>query len=140
MKKVILKFFIGLLLMTVTNSCKKTTSEDDRDKFVGTWAVHLYFSRIGSEFHTTEIITKSTTNSTQIIFAEQGGSSVPRIATVNDSTYVFQNFTSSTGISGNYSGEGSMKGTELKENGIITSDNPPYQGDLGEWFRTLTKQ
>lgn len=77
MKKVILKFFIGLLLMTVTNSCKKTTSEDDRDKFVGIWAVHLYFSRIGSEFYTTEIITKSPTNSTQIIFTEQGSGSVP---------------------------------------------------------------
>lgn len=139
MKKAILMFIIGGFLTTVTNSCKKDTS-DDRDKFVGTWAVHLYFSRIGSEFYTTDIITKSTTNSTQIIFTEQGSSSVPRIATVNDSTYVFQNFTSSTGISGNYSGEGSMKGIELKENGIISSDNPPFQGDLGEWFRTLTKQ
>lgn len=139
MKKAILTFFIGLLLVTVTISCKKTTP-DDRDKFVGTWAVHLYFSRIGSEFYTTDIITKSTSNSRQIIFTEQGSSSLPRIATVNDSSYVFQNFTSSTGISGNYSGEGSMKGTELKENGIITSDNAPFQGDLGEWFRTLTKQ
>ena len=139
MKKAILMFFIGLLLEVVTISCKKTTS-DDRDKFVGTWAVHLYFSRIGSEFYTTDIITKSTSNSNQIIFTEQGGSSLPRIATVNDSSYVFQNFTSSTGVSGIYSGEGSMKGTELKENGIITSDNPPYQGDLGEWFKTLTKQ
>jgi len=139
MKKAILMFIIGFLLATVTSSCKKDTS-DDRDKFVGTWAVHLYFSRIGSEFYTTDLITKSTTNSRQIIFTEQGSSSVPRIATVNDSTYVFQNFTSSTGISGNYSGEGSMKGIELKENGIISSDNPPFQGDLGEWFRTLTKQ
>lgn len=139
MKKAILMFFIWLLLVTVIISCKKTTS-DDRDKFVGTWAVHLYFSRIGSEFYTTNIITKSTSNSKQIIFTEQSSGSLPRIAAVNDSSYVFQNFTSSTGISGNYSGKGSMKGTELKENGIITSDNPLYQGDLGEWFRTLTKQ
>ena len=143
MKKATLMIISPLLIMALIISCKKETTDvkaDPRDKFVGTWTAHLYFSRIGNEYYTTDIITKSTTNSLQIVFTEQGNGSSPRIATVSDSSYVFQNFVSSTGVPGNYSGEGSMEETDLKESGIISSDNPPYPGDLGEWFRTLTKQ
>jgi hypothetical protein len=142
MKKVFAMTVCTLLLTLLISSCKKEPAEvktDPRDKFVGTWAAHLYFDRIGQEFYATDIVTKSTSNSAQIIFTEQGSSSVPRTATVSDSSYVFQNFTSTTGISGNYSGGGSMKGTEIKETGKINSDNPPYPGDLGSWYRTLTK-
>jgi hypothetical protein len=144
MKKVFIIIIGTLLCIIITSSCKKESPEvktktDPRNKFVGTWSAHLYFSRIGQEFYTIDIITKSTSDSTQIIFTEQGSSSVPRTATVSDSSYVFQDFTSTTGISGNYSGEGSMKGIEIKESGKINSDNPPYPGDLGDWYRTLTK-
>lgn len=143
MKKVIKMIICALLIIPLISSCKKEPAEvktDQRDKFVGTWTAHLYFDRIGQEFYTTDIITKSTSNSAQIIFTEQGSSSVPRTATVSDSSYTFQDFTSTTGISGNYSGGGSMKGIEIKETGIINSDNPPYPGDLGGWYRILSKQ
>jgi hypothetical protein len=100
----------------------------------------MCFARIGTEYFTTEIITKSTTNSSQIIFTQQGSSSAPRIATVNGNSYVYQPFTASLGITGNYTGSGSIDGNVLTESGWITSDNAPFQGNLGDWSRHLNKQ
>jgi hypothetical protein len=141
-RKLFLKTIFGVLLfLTVLNinSCKKEAS-DERDKFIGTWTGNLYFSRIGQEFLITEIITKSSSNSKQIIFTEQTGSFTSRTATVNANTYIYDNYTASIGVSGNYTGNGSINGNVLTESGTITSNGAPYQGNLGTWGRTLTKQ
>lgn len=133
----------AFLVTTIIISCNKETtigSTDVRDKFVGTWTGNMCFARIGTEYPTTEIITKSTTNSTQIIFTQQGSSSASRIATVSGGSYVYQPFTASLGITGNYTGSGSITGNVLTETGWITSDNPLFQGDLGDWSRHLNKQ
>lgn len=53
-------------------------------------------------------------------------------------TYV--KFVSNIGIAGNYTGTGSINGNELTESGQITTDGAPYEGNLGEWFRNLSKQ
>jgi hypothetical protein len=142
MKKVNL-IISALLLITIILSCDSETKEegtDIRDKFVGTWTGKIYFSRIGTEYSITEIVTKSKTNSAQIIFTQQGSSSAPRIATVSGNSYVYQPFTATLGITGNYTGSGSINGNVLTETGLITSNNPLFQGDLGEWFRQLNKQ
>jgi len=129
----------ALLFVAIIISCNKETT-DERDKFVGTWTGNLYFARIGTEYFTTVLITKSTTNSAQIILTQQGGSSDPRIATVNGNSYIYQNFTASLGITGNYTGSGSINGNIITESGLITSDSAPYQGNLGDWGRHLNKQ
>jgi|WetSurMetagenome_2_1015567.scaffolds.fasta_scaffold337275_2 hypothetical protein len=139
--KILSKAILYVLLLSVIslNSCKKESS-DQRDKFVGTWTGNLYFSRIGQEFSVTEIISKSATNSAQIIFTEQGSSSAPLIATINGDSYIYQNYTTSIGVSGNYAGGGSINGNVLTESGTITSDGSPFQGNLGTWGRILNKQ
>ena len=63
-----------------------------------------------------------------------------RIATVNGKSYTYEEFTSSLGISGKYTGTGTLNGNELYESGLITSEGAFYQGDLGQWFRRLTEQ
>jgi hypothetical protein len=132
MKKAIL--IVGtLLFITILNSCKEEL--DDRDKFVGTWTGNMCFARSGTEYSTTEIIIKSKTNSAQIVFTNSG-----RIATVNGNSYVYQDFTATRVISGNYSGIGSIDANIITESGLITSDNSWYQGDLGDWSRHLTRQ
>ena len=132
MKKAIL--IVGtLLFIAILNSCKEEL--DDRDKFAGTWTGNMCFARSGTEYSTTEIIIKSKTNSAQIIFTNSG-----RIATVNGNSYVYQDFTATQVISGTYSGTGSIDGSIITENGLITSDNPLYHGDLGDWSRHLTRQ
>jgi len=130
---------LGTILM-FTNTCKKDESSDEREKFIGTWTGILYFSAIGREFNTTEIITKSTTNSAQIIITNQLGSYTPRVATVYGNSYIYQNFTASIGIPGNYTGAGSINGAVLTESGTISSNGAPYQGNLGTWGRKLAKQ
>lgn len=132
MKKVIL-IVCTLSLITIINSCKR--EQDERDKFVGTWTGNMCFARSGTEYSTTEIIIKSTTNTSQIIFKNSG-----RIATTNGNSYVYQDFTASDVISGTYSGTGSIDGNIITEFGLITSDNSWYQGDLGDWSRHLTRQ
>lgn len=134
MKKV--KLIISILLaITSITSCNKT---DERDKFVGTWTGNLCFARIGTEYSTIVIITKDTKNSTQIILTETGESS--HTGTINGSSYLYQSFKASLGITGNYSGSGSLGGNIITETGVITSDNAWFQGDLGDWNRTLHKQ
>ena len=133
MKKVIL-IISTLLIISFINSCKER-DPDDRDKFAGTWTGNMCFARVGTEYSTTEIITKSKTNSAQIIFSNSG-----RIATVIGNSYVYQDFTASVVISGTYSGTGTIDGNTITESGLITSDNSWYQGDLGGWSRNLTKQ
>jgi len=130
MKKIILMSVFALLLMSVIISCKK---EDERDKFVGTWTGNLYFSRIGTEYPTTVIITKSKEKSIQISIGQN-------IATIYGNSYTYEEFTSSLGITGNYTGTGTLNGNELTESGLITSDGSLYQGNLGEWGRHLIKQ
>jgi hypothetical protein len=139
MKKMFLIFIGSAMLIALPSSCKKTAS-DERDIFIGTWSGHLYFERIGTEYFTTEEITKSATDKTQIIIKTNGNSSSSRTATVNGSSYTYQNFNSTLGISGNYDGSGSISGDAIQESGTITSDNPVFPGDLGGWFRTLTRQ
>jgi len=140
MKEIIQKIIFSTILLLSTlsfNSCiKETTNEskDERDKFVGTWSGNLYFSRIGQEFFITVTITNSATNSKQILFSDQ------RIATVDGDSYVYEGFTSSLGVTGNYEGEGSITGNVIIESGPITSNGSPYQGDQGTWGRHLDKQ
>lgn len=122
----------AILLLSVISSCKKE-EEDERDKFVGTWAGKLFFSQIGTEYDITLTITKSNTNPTQISIGQN-------IATVNGDNYTYKEFTSHLGIYGNYTGGGEIDGNELVESGLITSDGAPYQGNLGEWFTLLTRQ
>lgn len=133
MKKVIL-IISTLLLIAIINSCKER-EQDERDKFVGTWTGNMCFARSGTEYSTTEIITKSKINSAQIMFTNSG-----RIATVNGNSYVYQDFTASNVISGTYSGTGTLDGNIITESGLITSDNSWYQGDLGDWSRHLARQ
>ena len=128
-----------LLICSVNISCNEKAS-DERDKFVGTWTGYLCFARIGTEYFTTVIITKSTSNPAQIILTQQGGNNDTRIGTVNGNSYVYQNFTASLGIAGNYTGSGSINGNIITESGLITSDGAPYQGNLGDWSRNLNKQ
>ena len=129
-----------LILIAILNSCKEV---DERDKYVGTWTGLMIFSRIGYEFSTTVIISKSTTNPSQIFFEESGSS--PRTATINGDSYTYDSFIASyqtyqDEVSGNFAGAGSKDGDVLTESGTITSDNSPYQGDLGTWHRHLAKQ
>jgi hypothetical protein len=132
MKRLILVAVYALLLMSTTLSCKKE-KEDARDIFVGTWTGILFFSRIGTEYPVTVTISKSTTNSSQILIGQNK-------ATVNGSSYTYVKFVSNIGIVGNYTGTGSINGNELTESGLITSDGAPFEGNLGEWFRHLSKQ
>jgi hypothetical protein len=128
-----------ILFIFLIHSCKKeSVPPDERDKFVGTWTGNLYFSRIGQEFSETVIISKSLTNNEQIIFTDQSSST--RTASITGTSYVFQSFTSSVGITGNYKGGGSINGKVIHETGTITSNGSPFQGDLGEWGRVLNKQ
>lgn len=130
-----------ILLILLIHSCKEeSVPADERDKFVGTWTSNLYFGRIGQEFSGIVIISKSKTNLTQIIFTEQGSSSSIRTASITGTSYVFQSFTSTIGITGTYTGGGSINGKVIQETGIITSNGSPFQGDLGEWGRILNKQ
>jgi hypothetical protein len=131
MKKVISMLVLALLFMSVNSSCKK--ENDERDKFVGTWTGKLFFSRIGTEYEITVTITKSKTNSTQILIGQN-------VATVNGDSYTYEEFTSHLGIYGNYTGRGTINGNKLEEVGLITSDGAPYQGNLGEWFTILNLQ
>jgi len=130
MKIIISMLVFALLFLSVNSSCKEN---DERDKFVGTWTGKLFFSRIGTEYDITVIITKSRTNSTQILIGQNA-------AAVHGDYYTYEEFASSLGIPGNYTGRGTINGNELEESGLITSDGAPYQGDLGEWFTLLSKQ
>ena len=125
-------FAYALVLMSAIISCEKE-KEDERDKFVGTWTGTLYFSRIGTEYSSTVIITKSTANSMQILIGQN-------IATIHGDSYVYEQFTSNVGVPGNYKGTGTIDGNELSESGPITSDDALFEGDLGEWFRHLSKE
>lgn len=140
MKRIAVLIVGILILIVMNNSCKES---DERDQFVGTWTGLMIFSRIGYEFSTSVIITKSTTNSSQIIFEESGGSQ--RIVTINGNSYTYEQFTASyrtnqDEVAGNFNGAGSKAGDVLTESGTITSDNSPYPGDQGTWSRRLYKQ
>jgi serine protease inhibitor ecotin len=67
MKKIIPLVVLSLLFVSTIISCKE---EDERDKFVGTWAGNLFFSRIGTEYPVTVTISKSKTNPAQIIIGQ----------------------------------------------------------------------
>ena len=131
-----------ILLVIIIHSCDSDNNEapDERDKFIGTWTGKLYFSRIPQEFSVTITISKSTTDSKQIVIKEQLSSSAIRTATVSGNSYIYKTYVFSAAISGNYSGGGSLEGTVLRESGKITSEGSPIQGDLGEWGRMLEKQ
>jgi len=140
MKSIITLLVTSLMIIAIINSCKET---DDRDKFVGTWTGLMMFSRIGYEFPTTVIISKSSTNSSQIVFEESG--SAPRTATVTGNSYTYIDFKDSyqtyqDEVSGNFAGKGAINGDILNESGTITSDNPPFPADLGTWNRHLARQ
>jgi hypothetical protein len=126
-----------LLMLLMFVSCKE---KDERDTYIGTWSGHLVFERIGTEYYTTEVITKSPTKSNEIIITDQGNSSSPRIANVNGTNYTYQVFASTLGISGNYAGSGNIDGNIMTESGTISSDSDPYPGYLGKWYKTLTRQ
>jgi hypothetical protein len=130
MKKMLFIYAFSLLVMPEIISCEK--EEDERDKFAGTWTGTLYFDRIATEYSPTVTITKSTTNSMQILIGQN-------TATIYGNSYTYEPFTSHIGIAGNYTGTGTINGDELTESGLITSDGALYEGNLGGWHRHLLR-
>ena len=137
------RFFIGALFsLIILCSCKKESATDPRNQFVGTWrgTENFTISTLGldSGFSTTKIITKSTTDSSQLNIVDSATMSTPQTATVKGNTYTYTSFTQTTTIQGNsvvitLGGTGTINGNNLTEAGNIsvTISGIPLPGTWG---------
>ena len=145
MKKVSLLFSLAVASLIFV-SCKKedapSTPVDARDKFVGTW-IGSYRTQIPTlsvdeTSNDTTLITKSTTNSNQILV-----DSLPANVSGNSYTYVqysetFEDPTVGTVVY-TLNGNGTLSGSNLVETGTL---NFLVQGTSypGTWSSNLVKQ
>ena len=142
-------FIVALFSLTILFSCNKaSTTTDPRNQFVGTWKGTENFtisSLLDSSFSTTKVITKSTTDSSQIIIVDSADVAAPQTATVNGNSYTYKNFTETTTMQGkivtiNLGGSGIINGNKLTESGTISTVVPGTSLSLGgTWSSSLSK-
>jgi len=150
MKKVSFSFLIMLLasVALLFNSCKKDEAVvDARDKYVGTWkgttTIIVSSLDMNETSATTQTVTKSTTNSSQISFTELG-STDPSKANVNGNSYIYEDETYTENSNGitmtiKMTGGGSINGNVITESGSVTI-SASGKSYTGTWTGTLNKQ
>jgi hypothetical protein len=131
-------------LAIVFTACEK---EDQRDQYVGTWkgtqTTVITSLNINESQAVTQSITKSTSNTNQILFSSPGITEIA-IANVNANAYTYEDYIytqTSNGITMviTMTGGGSINGSVITEQGTITIS---ANGDTfsGSWSAILNKQ
>ena len=137
-------FAILLLVGVVLTSCSKDTPAvtDARDKFVGDFQGTFQYQFTGSPSQSstnTHTITKSSTNSNQIIIDGT------QVANVNGNSYTYVQFTEVQqdptygAVTITFNGVGTLNGSNLNESGTISMIVQGTQLD-GSWSSNMVKQ
>lgn len=143
MKK--LFYFSSLLAILFISSCKKD-DVDPRDVYVGTYncSQRELINSLGyNETYTfSQAITKSTSNSNQILFNDPDGGSESWAATVNGSSYTYEvnAYTDEDGITTTRTGSGSINGKVITEQGTLKISLPNGQTYTGTWSNVMNRQ
>lgn len=140
MKKNILSLL--LLVGVVLTSCSKETPVDARDKFVGDFQGTFQYQFTGSASQSstsTHVITKSSTNSNQIIIDGT------QVANVNGNSYTYVQYTQIEqdptygAVTLTLNGVGTLNGANLNESGTLSMIVQGTQIN-GNWSSNLVKQ
>lgn len=135
-----------LIALLFVSSCSKKDDVDPRDQYVGTYKCTqtMIIASIGyNETETfTQVITKSTTNSNQILFHNPEDYTDTWPANVNGNSYTYEEMkdVDDDGSIFTQTGSGSINGNVITEQGTSKVSYPNGQVLSGTWSNIMNKQ